>query len=92
MRQEQAEGKRTGRQEQTLRGFVPRTCFNRFKNGHEFNERSYNLSGTTSEANRELIFKISEMTREQKLDEIRTLALVIIAIGESNKHTISICS
>jgi hypothetical protein len=74
MRQEKGEGERTRRNEQGF--FVPRTGFNRFKTKVKNDVWSYDLFGTAQsedEANNKLIFKSSEITKEQKLDEIKTI-------------------
>jgi hypothetical protein len=76
MRHEKGEEERTRRNEQPPGFFVPRTGFNRFKTKLKNNGRCYDLFGTAQyedEANNKLIFKNSEITREQKLDEIKTI-------------------
>jgi len=64
--------------EQTQRDFVPRIGFNRSKtyfSGLENNGKSCDLFGATrcdNEFNKKSIYKNSEVTRKEKLDEIKT--------------------
>jgi len=72
-----------GMEGQGEREFAPRRRFNRFKtdfSGLNYNGKSCDLFGATRNDNefiKRSIYKNSEITREEKLDEIKTLLAIL---------------